>query len=301
MALAAPTGKAAARLQEAVRGAADPSWTRPEAEAQAWLGGLTASTAAPAARLRRGGEQRHGRVVLPHDVVVVDEASMLSLPLVARLLAALRPGARLLLVGDPDQLASVEAGAVLADLVAPARDGGRTRRVAQRLAEVAPHDPAPPVLAGTPTAAVRGGVALLRSGAPVRRCGAPSWPTPCAAATPAARYAVLTRGDPAVRFLPLDDDAARDRRRSATRCASRCSARCAASSPRRGRATPPARSARSPATGCSAPTGAARAGWRTGSSRSRRGRSRSSTSRRAPTAAGSACRCSSPPTTPTPG
>ena len=55
---------------------------------------------------------------LPHDIVVVDEASMLSLTLTARLLEALRPTTRLLLVGDPDQLASVEAGAVLADLVA---------------------------------------------------------------------------------------------------------------------------------------------------------------------------------------
>jgi exodeoxyribonuclease V alpha subunit len=54
---------------------------------------------------------------LPHDVVVVDEASMVSLTLMARLLEALRPDSRLLLVGDPDQLASVEAGAVLADLV----------------------------------------------------------------------------------------------------------------------------------------------------------------------------------------
>ena len=55
---------------------------------------------------------------LPHDVVVVDESSMVSLPLMARLTDALRPSARLVLVGDPDQLASVEAGAVLGDLVA---------------------------------------------------------------------------------------------------------------------------------------------------------------------------------------
>ena len=54
---------------------------------------------------------------LPHDVIVVDETSMVSLTMMARLLEAVRPEARLLLVGDPDQLASVEAGAVLADLV----------------------------------------------------------------------------------------------------------------------------------------------------------------------------------------
>jgi exodeoxyribonuclease V alpha subunit len=54
---------------------------------------------------------------LPHDVIVVDETSMVSLTMMARLLEAVRPDARLILVGDPDQLASVEAGAVLADLV----------------------------------------------------------------------------------------------------------------------------------------------------------------------------------------
>jgi len=55
---------------------------------------------------------------LPHDVVVVDETSMVSLTMMARLVEAVRPDSRLVLVGDPDQLASVEAGAVLADLVA---------------------------------------------------------------------------------------------------------------------------------------------------------------------------------------
>ena len=59
---------------------------------------------------------------LPFDVVVVDETSMVSLTMMARLLEALRPDARLVLVGDPDQLASVEAGAVLGDLArAPGR------------------------------------------------------------------------------------------------------------------------------------------------------------------------------------
>jgi exodeoxyribonuclease V alpha subunit len=55
--------------------------------------------------------------------VVVDETSMVSLPLMAKLLAALRPAARLVLVGDPLQLASIEAGSVLSDLVGPHRDG----------------------------------------------------------------------------------------------------------------------------------------------------------------------------------
>ena len=63
---------------------------------------------------------RHNR--LPHDVVVVDETSMVSLSLMAKLVEAVRTDARLVLVGDPDQLASVEAGAVLGDIVGPAAD-----------------------------------------------------------------------------------------------------------------------------------------------------------------------------------
>ncbi len=64
---------------------------------------------------------RHDRFHhLPHDVVVVDETSMVSLSMMARLLEAVRPDARVILVGDPEQLASVEAGAVLGDIVGPA-------------------------------------------------------------------------------------------------------------------------------------------------------------------------------------
>jgi exodeoxyribonuclease V alpha subunit len=58
---------------------------------------------------------------LPHDVVIVDETSMVSLSLMARLVEAVRPDARLVLVGDPGQLASIEAGVVLADIVAVGR------------------------------------------------------------------------------------------------------------------------------------------------------------------------------------
>src|SRR5260370_5143674 len=66
---------------------------------------------------------RHDRFHhLPHDVVVVDETSMVSLSMMARLVEAVRPDARLILVGDPEQLASVEAGAVLGDIVGPAAD-----------------------------------------------------------------------------------------------------------------------------------------------------------------------------------
>lgn len=54
---------------------------------------------------------------LPHDVVIVDEVSMLSLPMMKRLLSALRSNTRLILIGDPDQLTSIDVGTVLADIV----------------------------------------------------------------------------------------------------------------------------------------------------------------------------------------
>nr|WP_220139786.1 exodeoxyribonuclease V subunit alpha [Nocardia sp. GTS18] len=111
IALAAPTGKAAARLQEAVRDQA----------AELGLPELTASTLHRLLGWQRGRTTRfrhHAHNRLPYDVVVVDETSMVSLTMMSHLFSALRPDTRLVLVGDPDQLASVDAGAVLADLVA---------------------------------------------------------------------------------------------------------------------------------------------------------------------------------------
>ena len=118
VALAAPTGKAAARISQAVHTeAAQPDF--PSA-ARDLVAGLTATTLhrllgwRPESRTRF----RHDRHnLLPYDVVVVDETSMVSLTLLARLLEATPSHARLVLVGDPDQLTSVEAGAVLRDLV----------------------------------------------------------------------------------------------------------------------------------------------------------------------------------------
>jgi exodeoxyribonuclease V alpha subunit len=116
VALAAPTGKAAARLTEAVTAATG----RLPAEDAERVGVLTASTLHRLLGSRRAERTRfwHDRDNrLPYDVVVVDEASMVSLTLMSRLVDALRPTARLLLVGDPNQLSSVEVGAVLGDLV----------------------------------------------------------------------------------------------------------------------------------------------------------------------------------------
>ncbi|WP_165821131.1 exodeoxyribonuclease V subunit alpha [Nocardioides gansuensis] len=116
IALTAPTGKAAARLEEAVRSSA----ARFAPEDRARLEDLHASTLHRLLRRDPGNSTRfrhHRANRLPHDVVVVDETSMVSLTMMARLLEAVRPDARLVLVGDPDQLSSVEAGAVLSDLV----------------------------------------------------------------------------------------------------------------------------------------------------------------------------------------
>nr|WP_138918057.1 exodeoxyribonuclease V subunit alpha [Gordonia effusa] len=105
--LCAPTGRAAAQLQSSVTD----------------YGRLPAGTSAVTVhRLlgsRSDGTFRHGPSNrLPYDVVVVDETSMLPMTMMSRLIASLRSDTRLILVGDPHQLASVEAGAVLADLVA---------------------------------------------------------------------------------------------------------------------------------------------------------------------------------------
>jgi exodeoxyribonuclease V alpha subunit len=118
VALAAPTGKAAARMAEAVHEEARHLAVPERVRAQ--LLGLDASTVHRLLGRHPAGLNRfrHDRTnQLPHDVVVVDETSMMSLPLMARLVEAVRPDARLVLLGDPEQLASVEAGAVLADVV----------------------------------------------------------------------------------------------------------------------------------------------------------------------------------------
>ena len=121
VALAAPTGKAAARLEDAVRQGAGAIAT--DQEWQDRLQALSGKTVHRLLGFNPGNRTRfrHHRLNrLPHDVIVVDETSMVSLSLMARLLEAVRRDARLMLVGDPEQLASVEAGAVLGDIVGPA-------------------------------------------------------------------------------------------------------------------------------------------------------------------------------------
>lgn len=119
IALAAPTGKAAARMGESIANAAVLLETSDPDLADS-MRQVRPSTVHRLLGVRRGSAAfRHNASdPLHHDVVIIDEASMMSLPLSASLLEALSASTRLILVGDPDQLASVEAGSVLADLVA---------------------------------------------------------------------------------------------------------------------------------------------------------------------------------------
>jgi exodeoxyribonuclease V alpha subunit len=122
--LAAPTAKAAARLVEAVReeavrlDVADDVRERLLALEAVTLHRLLGWRPDSHSRFRH---DRHNR--LPHDVVVVDETSMVPLERMGRLIEAIRPDARLILIGDPGQLASIEAGAVLGDIVGSADPG----------------------------------------------------------------------------------------------------------------------------------------------------------------------------------
>lgn len=121
--LAAPTGKAAVRMTEAM--AEELGTLEAPSAVKAALRALPARTLHRLLGLRPDGSSRYGAgAPLPADVVVVDEASMVDLVLMRRLVEAVGPGARLVLLGDRDQLASVEVGTVLADIVAGAFDEG---------------------------------------------------------------------------------------------------------------------------------------------------------------------------------
>ena len=125
IALAAPTGRAADRMADSLR------------RAVAQMSGLAIDTTlldalpAQASTLHRllgtipdSPRFRHGNDnPLPFDIVVVDEASMVDLPLMCKLVDAVADGAQLILLGDPDQLPSVEAGDVLAAILSAAGDG----------------------------------------------------------------------------------------------------------------------------------------------------------------------------------
>ncbi|MEX3606089.1 MAG: AAA family ATPase [Burkholderia sp.] len=153
IALAAPTGKAAQRMQEAVH-----------ARALSLPPKLAVRLPQTSYTLHRllgwlpDGRFRHHRDnPLPYELVVVDEASMIDVVLAAHLLDALAPGARLVLLGDKDQLAAVEAGTVFAELSArPAFSVAGCRRIAEALGvEVVNFVAALPAEAGGPSVLTR--------------------------------------------------------------------------------------------------------------------------------------------------
>lgn len=115
VALAAPTGKAAARLQESLQRLKSELACSEDVKARLPTEAFTVhrllGVLPENARPRFDAENP-----LPFEIVVVDEASMIDLVMMTKLFAAVSPEARLILLGDPDQLASVEAGAILGDL-----------------------------------------------------------------------------------------------------------------------------------------------------------------------------------------
>lgn len=136
--LAAPTGKAAARMQEVIRAA------KRDLPVDAAIREAIPEEAATIHRLlgwhSGSGGFRHDRATpLGLDVLVVDEASMVDLALMAKLIRAVPKAARLVLVGDRNQLASVEAGAVLGDICGDAP--GFSSAFRARLREATGDDP----------------------------------------------------------------------------------------------------------------------------------------------------------------
>jgi len=121
IALAAPTGKAAMRLQESIVSNLNPDKTKPHFDYSDAIKELIPKEVTTLHRLL-GAKidspyfKHDANHPLIHDLVVVDEASMVDLALMSKLLDALKPSARLILLGDKDQLASVESGAVLENL-----------------------------------------------------------------------------------------------------------------------------------------------------------------------------------------
>ena len=129
IALAAPTGRAAERMAESLRLAVqrlqqegiDPALTHALPTSGTTLHRLP-GVIPDSPRFRH-----HADNPLPYEAVVVDEASMIDLPLMAKLVDAVAAGTRLILLGDPDQLPSVEAGDVLSAILRASGDGEGTR------------------------------------------------------------------------------------------------------------------------------------------------------------------------------
>ena len=137
--LAAPTGKAAARLTESISHQVQ-SLQVTEAVRQKIPSEVTTVHRLLGSRPGTRHFRHHAGNPLPLDVLVVDEASMIDLEMMANLLDALPPHARMVLLGDKDQLASVEAGAVLGDLCRDAEAGMYSPQTQAWLAAVSGED-----------------------------------------------------------------------------------------------------------------------------------------------------------------
>ena len=139
--LAAPTGKAAARLNASIAGAVARLPLAALAHGEAIRAAIPVKVVTLHRLLGSRPETRHFRHhagnLLALDVLVVDEASMVDLEMMTAVLAALPSSARLILLGDKDQLASVEAGAVLGELCQRAAGGHYTAHTAAWLQAVA--------------------------------------------------------------------------------------------------------------------------------------------------------------------
>lgn len=133
--LAAPTGKAAARLSESIRTAKKTLNCRKDIidaiPSESYTIHRLLKTIPGSPYFIHNSENR-----LPADVLVVDEASMIDLALMSKLLEAIPATARLILIGDKDQLASVEAGSVLGDICDRNRVHGFSERFCKRLEKI---------------------------------------------------------------------------------------------------------------------------------------------------------------------
>ena len=136
VAMAAPTGKAADRMRQAIEARLMSAKASSEVIARVQESpSITIHRLLGYSPVRRTGRfQYNHENPLPYDLVIIDEASMLSLSLMHRLIDALHPTAELFLVGDPEQLASVDAGTVLADIsLAAKKEGTDLHRCTERL------------------------------------------------------------------------------------------------------------------------------------------------------------------------
>ncbi len=118
--LAAPTGKAAANLAKAVDG----------------IGNIVSKGSKTLHSLLSLGKQRGSdwsTTVLGDDLIIIDECSMVDVHMMGRLLHAVKAGSRLVMLGDPDQLPSVQAGGVFADLVAALQDTSHVVRLTESM------------------------------------------------------------------------------------------------------------------------------------------------------------------------